>query len=156
MLLIIGADALIYVNAIPRSGRKDPHMPLSAGPIATLNLPSAVLTASAMLAIFRFKVGRIPVLATCPVIGVFYDLARVGGFPEAPMTPTSRPAGLVNLISARWLGQSSTRSMAWRSMTLLSSCTLLERAFDDREHADPHPNSAGAPDRTGATCGYSA
>ena len=34
--------------------------------------PFAVLTLGAMLAVFRFKVGMIPVLAACSVLGVLY------------------------------------------------------------------------------------
>jgi chromate transporter len=44
---------------------------------ASLNLPSLVLTLGASLAIFRFGVGIIPVLAACAALGVGYHL--VGG-----------------------------------------------------------------------------
>jgi chromate transporter len=44
---------------------------------ASLNLPSLVLTLGALVAIFRFGIGMIPVLAACAVIGVAYHL--VGG-----------------------------------------------------------------------------
>jgi chromate transporter len=44
--------------------------------VATINIPSLVLTVGAMLAIFRFKVGMIPTLAGAAVLGVLYHLAR--------------------------------------------------------------------------------
>ena len=43
--------------------------------IATINIPSLVLTLGAMLAIFRFKVGMIPTLAGAAVLGILYDFA---------------------------------------------------------------------------------
>ncbi|MER8505321.1 chromate efflux transporter [Mesorhizobium sp. M0894] len=41
----------------------------------SINLPSLVLTVGALLAVFRFKIGMIPVLATCSVLGVLYGVA---------------------------------------------------------------------------------
>jgi chromate transporter len=38
--------------------------------LASINLASLVLTIGALLAVFRFKVGMIPVLATCSAVGV--------------------------------------------------------------------------------------
>ncbi len=43
--------------------------------LASLNLPSLVLTVGAILAVFRFKAGMIPVLAACSILGVLYHLA---------------------------------------------------------------------------------
>lgn len=40
----------------------------------SINIPSLVLTAGAMLAVFRFKVGMIQVLAACSVLGVLYGV----------------------------------------------------------------------------------
>ncbi|MER9953170.1 chromate efflux transporter [Mesorhizobium sp. M0047] len=42
---------------------------------SSVNLPSLVLTVGALLAVFRFKIGMIPVLATCSVLGVLYGVA---------------------------------------------------------------------------------
>ncbi|MCW2239306.1 chromate efflux transporter [Azospirillum canadense] len=47
--------------------------------LSTLNLPSLVLTAGAMLAVFRFKVGMIPVLAACSAAGLLLHFAGVAG-----------------------------------------------------------------------------
>jgi chromate transporter len=44
---------------------------------ASLNVPSLVLTLAALVAIFRFGIGMIPVLAACAALGVGYHL--VGG-----------------------------------------------------------------------------
>ena len=44
----------------------------------SLNLPALVLTVAALLAVFRFKLGMIPVLAGCAVAGMLYGVA-VGG-----------------------------------------------------------------------------
>ena len=43
--------------------------------LASLDLPSLVLTLGAILAVFRFKAGMIPVLAGCSILGVLYHLA---------------------------------------------------------------------------------
>jgi chromate transporter len=43
--------------------------------LASINLPSLFLTLGAILAVFRFKVGMIPVLAACSVLGVLYYFA---------------------------------------------------------------------------------
>jgi chromate transporter len=44
---------------------------------ASLNVPSLVLALGALMAIFRFRIGMIPVLAACAALGVAYHL--VGG-----------------------------------------------------------------------------
>ena len=44
---------------------------------ASLNVPSLVLTLGALAAIFRFRIGMIPVLAACAALGVGYHL--IGG-----------------------------------------------------------------------------
>jgi chromate transporter len=61
--------------------------PARAGPIAldlpvlaSLNLPALVLTAAAMVAIFRFRLGPLPVLAGCAAAGILY-FALAGGTP---------------------------------------------------------------------------
>ncbi|MER9061744.1 chromate efflux transporter [Mesorhizobium sp. M0408] len=41
----------------------------------SINLQSLVLTLGALLAVFRFKIGMIPVLATCSILGVLYGVA---------------------------------------------------------------------------------
>lgn len=43
--------------------------------IATINIPSLILTAAAMLAVFRFKIGMIKVLAACSAAGMALYLA---------------------------------------------------------------------------------
>ena len=45
---------------------------------ATINLPALVLTLAAILAVFRFKVGMLQVLAACSAVGVLYYLAMGG------------------------------------------------------------------------------
>jgi len=40
--------------------------------VASVNLPALVLTAFAMIAMFRFKIGAMPVLAACALAGVGY------------------------------------------------------------------------------------
>jgi chromate transporter len=42
---------------------------------SSINVPSLILTLGAVLAVFRFKIGMILVLATCSAIGVCYYLA---------------------------------------------------------------------------------
>jgi chromate transporter len=42
--------------------------------LASVNVPSLVLTAGAVIAVFWFRVGMIPVLAACSLAGVAYDL----------------------------------------------------------------------------------
>ena len=44
---------------------------------ASLNVPSLLLTLAAIVALFHFKIGMIPVLAACAALGVAYHL--VGG-----------------------------------------------------------------------------
>jgi chromate transporter len=41
----------------------------------SVNIPSLVLTIDALLAVFRFKVGMLPVLAGCAIVGLLYGLA---------------------------------------------------------------------------------
>jgi chromate transporter len=52
---------------------------VNAGPLdfdvpvlASVNLPALILTAAALVAVFRFKAGAIPVLAACAAAGVLY------------------------------------------------------------------------------------
>ena len=54
---------------------------VAAGPLAfdapvpaSVNLPALILTAAAIVAIFRFKLGAMPVLAACALAGVGYWL----------------------------------------------------------------------------------
>jgi chromate transporter len=42
--------------------------------LTSVNLPSLFLTLAAMLAVFRFKIGMLPVLAACSLAGLFYGL----------------------------------------------------------------------------------
>jgi hypothetical protein len=51
--------------------------------LSSANIPSLILTLGAMLAVFRFKIGMIPVLLACSTLGILYylrcdryDLAR--------------------------------------------------------------------------------
>jgi chromate transporter len=46
--------------------------------LTSVNLPALVLTLAALLAVFRFKVGMIPVLAVCSAAGVLYHLVTIG------------------------------------------------------------------------------
>ena len=46
--------------------------------LATLDLPALLLTAFAVLAIFRLKLGMIPVLAASAGLGLLYHLATAG------------------------------------------------------------------------------
>jgi len=41
----------------------------------TINVPSLLLTVAAVVAVFRFKAGMIPVLAACSGAGLLYYLA---------------------------------------------------------------------------------
>ena len=50
-------------------------MTLDVPVLASVNLASLVLTLAALLAVFRFKIGMIPVLAACAAIGVLLHLA---------------------------------------------------------------------------------
>ncbi|MER8513006.1 MULTISPECIES: chromate efflux transporter [unclassified Mesorhizobium] len=50
-------------------------MRLDVPVLGSLNIPSLVLTLGAMLAVFRFKVGVIPVLAACSILGVLFGVA---------------------------------------------------------------------------------
>jgi chromate transporter len=43
--------------------------------LSSANIPSLILTAGAMLAVFRFKIGMIPVLLACSALGILYYLA---------------------------------------------------------------------------------
>jgi len=40
--------------------------------LSSVNIPSLLLTAAAVIAVFRFKVGMLPVLAACSVLGILY------------------------------------------------------------------------------------
>jgi chromate transporter len=42
--------------------------------LSSVNIPSLVLTLGAMLAVFRFKVGVLPTLAACSVLGLLYGV----------------------------------------------------------------------------------
>jgi chromate transporter len=42
--------------------------------LSSVNIPSLVLTLGAMLAVFRFKVGMLPTLAACSVLGLLYGV----------------------------------------------------------------------------------
>ena len=42
--------------------------------LSSIKLPSLVLTLGAMLAVFRFKVGMIPVLLGCSMLGLVYGV----------------------------------------------------------------------------------
>ena len=53
-------------------------MALAVPDPATINLAALVLTLAAVLAVFRFKIGMLKVLATCSAMGVLYYVA-VGG-----------------------------------------------------------------------------
>jgi chromate transporter len=44
----------------------------------SVDLPALVLTLAALVAVFRFKVGMIPVLAACSAAGVLYRLVTIG------------------------------------------------------------------------------
>ncbi|MER8647429.1 MULTISPECIES: chromate efflux transporter [unclassified Mesorhizobium] len=50
-------------------------MRLDVPVLGSLNIPSLVLTLGAMLAVFRFKVGVIPMLAACSILGVLFGVA---------------------------------------------------------------------------------
>ncbi|WP_119461362.1 chromate efflux transporter [Rhodospirillaceae bacterium SYSU D60014] len=50
-------------------------MTLDLPVLATVNLPSLALTLAALLAVFRFKIGMIPVLGACSAAGIAYHLA---------------------------------------------------------------------------------
>ncbi|MER8823949.1 chromate efflux transporter [Mesorhizobium sp. M0991] len=50
-------------------------MTLDVPVFGSINLPSLVLTLGALLAVFRFKIGMIPVLAACSILGVLYGVA---------------------------------------------------------------------------------
>ena len=43
--------------------------------LSSVNVPSLILTVGAMLAVFRFKIGMIPVLLACSLLGILYYLA---------------------------------------------------------------------------------
>ena len=47
--------------------------------LTSINLASLALTAGAMLAVFRFKVGMIPVLAVCSAAGLLLHLVGAAG-----------------------------------------------------------------------------
>lgn len=43
--------------------------------LSSVNIPSLILTVGALLAVFRFKIGMLPVLAACSILGLLYGLA---------------------------------------------------------------------------------
>jgi chromate transporter len=45
--------------------------------LSSLNIPAAVLSLGAILAIFRFKAGVLPVLGVCAALGAVYGLVRL-------------------------------------------------------------------------------
>ena len=47
-------------------------MTLDVPELSSVNIPSLTLTAGAVIAVFRFKVGMLTVLAACSVLGVLY------------------------------------------------------------------------------------
>ena len=47
-------------------------MTLDVPVLSSINIPSLVLTLGALLAVFRFKIGMIPVLAACSILGLLY------------------------------------------------------------------------------------
>jgi chromate transporter len=49
-------------------------MKIEAPVLSSANVPSLILTLGALLAVFRFKIGMITVLATCSAIGICYYL----------------------------------------------------------------------------------
>jgi chromate transporter len=48
---------------------------MDAPVLSSVNMPSLILTLAALLAVFRFKIGMIPVMAACSILGVLYGLA---------------------------------------------------------------------------------
>jgi chromate transporter len=50
-------------------------MTLDVPMLSSINIPSLVLTLAALVAVFRFKVGMIPVLAACSILGLLYGVA---------------------------------------------------------------------------------
>jgi len=42
--------------------------------LSSINIPSMVLTLGAMLALFRLKIGMLPVLAGCSILGLVYGV----------------------------------------------------------------------------------
>jgi chromate transporter len=50
-------------------------MTIEVPDLATINIPSLILTAGAMIAVFRFRINMIAVLGACSVLGVAYYLA---------------------------------------------------------------------------------
>ncbi|MFN3575042.1 MAG: hypothetical protein ACK4TR_16075 [Phenylobacterium sp.] len=45
--------------------------------LGSLNLAAALLSAGAIIAIFRFKAGVLPVLGVCAALGAIYGLAQL-------------------------------------------------------------------------------
>jgi chromate transporter len=54
-------------------------IPLDVPVLSSINVPSLILTIAAMLAVFRFKIGMIPVLAACSAVGLVFYLASGHG-----------------------------------------------------------------------------
>jgi chromate transporter len=42
--------------------------------LSSVNIPSLVVTLVALLAVFRFKVGMIPILVACSILGLLYGV----------------------------------------------------------------------------------
>ena len=49
-------------------------MKLEVPEMASINIPSLILTVAALIAVFKFKVNMIAVLATCAALGLVYYL----------------------------------------------------------------------------------
>jgi chromate transporter len=45
--------------------------------LSSLNIVAAALSAGAIIAVFRFKVGVLPVLGACAALGALYGLAQL-------------------------------------------------------------------------------
>ena len=50
-------------------------MTLDVPVLSSIKVPSLILTIGALIAVFRFKVGMLPVLASCSILGLLYGLA---------------------------------------------------------------------------------
>ncbi|HKU95778.1 MAG TPA: chromate transporter, partial [Vineibacter sp.] len=63
---------VLFAQLTPMNGL---GMSVSVPVLASINVPSFVLTAGAVLAVFWLRIGMIPVLAACSLAGVVYYLA---------------------------------------------------------------------------------
>src|SRR5262249_47654187 len=52
-----------------------PGMVIDLPVLSTVNMPSLILTLSALIAVFWFRIGMLPVLAGCSIAGLVYGLA---------------------------------------------------------------------------------